>query len=83
MKSYYNVSHCWCQSGLYLLVGHELEGRFGGNLDDVDAVSSPERPYATLFDHLGQTAHDAHVSAAGPVDLMEDAHRARGLQYKC
>lgn len=54
----------------YLLIGHELERRLGGNFEDVDAVSSPQRPHAALFDHLHQAAHDAHVVGAGSIHLM-------------
>lgn len=54
---------------LYLLIGHELEGRLWGDFDDVDAVASPQRPCTALLDHLHQPAHDAHVVSSGPINL--------------
>lgn len=55
----------------YLLVRHELEGRLRGDFDDVDAVASPQRPHAALFDHLRQPAHDAHVVGSGSINLRK------------
>lgn len=53
----------------YLLIRHELEGRLGGDFDDVDAVASPQRPHTALFDHLHHPGHDAHVVGSGSINL--------------
>lgn len=55
----------------HLLIGHELDGRLGCNLEHVDAVPPPQWPWATLADHLSEAADDAHVVAAGGVNLGE------------
>ena len=44
---------------LGLLVGGELEGRLGGNFEDIDAVAPPETLHAPLFEHVGKTVAEA------------------------
>lgn len=55
----------------HLFVGHELNGRFRCNLQHVDAIPPPQWPWSTLSDHLGKTANNAHVVAAGGMNLVE------------
>lgn len=57
---------CLCP---HLLIGHELDGWLGCNLQHVDAISSPQWPWATLPDHLREAADDAHVVTARGVNL--------------
>lgn len=61
---------------LYLLIGHELDGGFGCDLEDVDAVSSPEWPYSPFANHLRETTSDAQgVHTRGVyLQMSERAH---------
>lgn len=59
----------------YLLIGHELDGGFRGDFDNVDSIPSPQRPHPTFFDHLGEPTHDAHVVATGTMDLTNQEHK--------
>lgn len=62
-----SCSHsCLCP---HLLISHELDGWLGCNLQHVDAIASPQRPWATLPDHLREAADDAHVVTARSVNL--------------
>ena len=53
----------------HLLISHELDGGLWNDLDDVDAVPSPERPDPALPDHVGEAPRDAHAVAFGGVHL--------------
>lgn len=53
----------------YLFVGHELNGRLWGNLDDINAVASPQWLYAAFSDHLGKAPSNTHAVALGWVNL--------------
>lgn len=64
----------------YLLIGHELEGGFGSNFDDVHSVPSPKRPHSTFFDHLGEPTHYAHVVTTATMDLANKEHAC--LEYR-
>lgn len=55
--------------GPHLLICHEFDGRLGGNFDDIDAIAPPERLGSPFPNHLCKSADDAHIVAAGGMDL--------------
>lgn len=57
------------KEGRHLLVGHEFDGRLGGDLQHVDAVPSPQGRGAALFQHLLEAADQADLVALGRVHL--------------
>lgn len=60
------------QRSEHLLVGHELDGRLGGDLQDVDAVPSPQGGGAALLQHLLKAADQADLVALGRVHLNRE-----------
>lgn len=60
------------QEGKHLLVGHELDGRLGGDLQHVDAVPSPQGRGAALLQHLLEAADQADLVALGSVHLHKE-----------
>lgn len=57
------------KGGTHLLVGHELDGRLGGDLQHVDTVPSPQGRGAALLQHLLEAADQADLVALGGVHL--------------
>lgn len=53
----------------HLLIGHELNSRFWGNFDDIDAIASPQWPHTALTDHLGKAPSNMHAFSLGGVNL--------------
>lgn len=55
--------------GSHLLICHEFDGRLRGNFEDVDAIAPPERLGPPFSNHLCESTYDAHIVAAGGMDL--------------
>lgn len=71
--------------GRHLLVGHELDGRLGGDLQHVDAVPSPQGCGAALLQHLLEAADQADLVALGSVHLhnKRDVYRIQCCRVVC
>lgn len=64
----------------HLLVGHELDGRLGGDFQHVDPVPSPQGRGAALLQHLLEAADQADLVALGRVHLNRDYYM---IQHRC
>lgn len=53
----------------HLFVGHELDGRFGGDLEHVDAVPPPQRGDPSLLHHPPQSGPQIDGPGRGAVHL--------------
>jgi len=54
-----------------LLVGHELERRLRSNLENVDAIASPQRPSTTLYQHVLKTTDQAQPVPTRAMHLQQ------------
>lgn len=52
-----------------MLICHELDGRFRGDLEHIDAVAPPEGAYPALTDHPQQVIPEARPPWAGAMHL--------------
>ena len=48
---------------LELVVSHKLDGGFGRDFDDVDAVAAPHGPPSALGQHVSYDGDDGHLVA--------------------